>query len=46
MNNTADLKNFLLRTWIILLSPIIYLLILGTFVLVKIAKAVFLTKNK
>jgi hypothetical protein len=46
MNNIAEIKNRLLRGWILLLSPIIYLMVLGTFILVKIAKTVFLTKNK
>ena len=46
MNNITDMKSCLLRAWILLLSPIIYLMILGTFVLVKIAKAVFAKKNQ
>jgi hypothetical protein len=45
MNNIAEIKSCLLRVWILLLSPIIYLMVLGTFVLVKIAKAVFAKKQ-
>jgi len=46
MNSLADMKNQLLKAWILLLSPIIYLMVLGTFVLVKIAKFVFANKTK
>ena len=46
MINFADMKSGLLRTWVLLLTPVIYLMVLGTFVLVRIAKAVFAKKIK
>jgi hypothetical protein len=46
MINFTDIKSCLLRAWILLLSPIIYLMVLVTYVLVKIAKAVFAKKSQ
>jgi|WetSurMetagenome_2_1015567.scaffolds.fasta_scaffold604439_2 hypothetical protein len=40
------MKNALLRIWVLLLTPFIYLLILGTFVLVKIVKVVLSVRSK
>jgi hypothetical protein len=46
MSKNSSTTNYLLRAWVFLLTPIIYLLILTTFALVRITELVLSRRSK